>query len=130
MLMIFPFSAPGRPGYEVKARAVADHFCTYWTHCPPHAFVRKEIENVLASHPKILELAAIGVPDEKSGEVIKIFVVKKDQSLSESEILDYCHQNMTKYKIPKHVEFRKELPKSNVGKIIRRILKEEEAKKN
>jgi long-chain acyl-CoA synthetase len=89
-----------------------------------------EIENVLASHPKILELAAIGVPDEKSGEVIKIFVVKKDQSLSESEILDYCHQNMTKYKIPKHVEFRKELPKSNVGKIIRRILKEEEAKKN
>lgn len=89
-----------------------------------------EIENVLASHPKILEVAAIGVPDEKSGEVIKIFVVKKDQSLSEKEIIDYCHENMTKYKVPKHVEFRKELPKSNVGKIIRRILKEEEAKKN
>ena len=89
-----------------------------------------EIENVLASHPKILEVAAIGVPDEKSGEVIKVFVVKRDKSLTEEEILAYCHQNMTKYKVPKHVEFKTELPKSNVGKIIRRILKEEEAKKN
>lgn len=89
-----------------------------------------EIENVLASHPKILEVAAIGVPDEKSGEVIKIFVVKRDQSLTVEEIIDYSNQNLTKYKVPKHVEFRKELPKSNVGKIIRRVLKEEEAKKN
>lgn len=86
-----------------------------------------EIENVLASHPKILEVAAIGVPDAKSGEVIKVFVVKRDQSLTEKEVLDFAHQNMTNYKVPKYVVFRTELPKSNVGKIIRRILKEEEA---
>jgi long-chain acyl-CoA synthetase len=89
-----------------------------------------EIENVLASHPKILEIAAIGVPDEKSGEVIKIFVVKKDQSLTKEEILDFCHKNLTNYKVPKHVEFKTELPKSNVGKILRRELKEAEAKKS
>jgi long-chain acyl-CoA synthetase len=86
-----------------------------------------EIENVVASNPKVLEVAAIGVPDAKSGEVIKIFVVKKDQSLTEKELLDYCHKEMTAYKVPKYVVFRTELPKSNVGKIIRRILKEEEA---
>jgi long-chain acyl-CoA synthetase len=88
-----------------------------------------EIENVLASMPKILEIAAIGVPDEKSGEVIKIFVVKKDQSLTKEEILEYCHKNLTNYKVPKHIEFMTELPKSNVGKIIRRVLKEQEAAK-
>lgn len=87
-----------------------------------------EIENVLASFTKILEVAAIGVPDEKSGEVIKIFVVKKEESLSKEEILEYCHKNLTNYKVPKHVEFLKELPKSNVGKILRRELKEMEAK--
>jgi long-chain acyl-CoA synthetase len=85
-----------------------------------------EIENVIAGHPKVLEVAAIGVPDEHSGEVIKIFVVKKDESLTKEELLDFCYKNMTKYKVPKLVEFRKELPKSNVGKIIRRVLKEEE----
>jgi long-chain acyl-CoA synthetase len=89
-----------------------------------------EIENVLASMPKILEIAAIGVPDEKSGEVIKVFVVKKDQSLTKEEILEYCHKNLTNYKVPKHIEFMTELPKSNVGKIIRRVLKEQEAAKN
>jgi long-chain acyl-CoA synthetase len=88
-----------------------------------------EIENVLASHPKILEVAAIGVPDEKSGEVIKIFVVKKDQSLDEKELKDFCHKNFTNYKVPKHVEFMKELPKSNVGKILRRELRDAELKK-
>jgi long-chain acyl-CoA synthetase len=86
-----------------------------------------EIENVLANHPKILEVAAIGVPDAKSGEVIKVFVVKRDQTLNEKELLDFAHQNLTNYKVPKYVVFRSELPKSNVGKIIRRILKEEEA---
>jgi long-chain acyl-CoA synthetase len=86
-----------------------------------------EIENVIASHPKVLEVAAIGVPDAKSGEVIKVFVVKRDQSLNEKELIDYCHKNMTNYKVPKYVVFRTELPKSNVGKIIRRVLKEEEA---
>ena len=89
-----------------------------------------EIENVLASFPKILEVAAIGVPDEKSGEVIKIFVVKKDQALTKEEILEYCHKNLTNYKVPKHIEFMTELPKSNVGKIIRRVLKEQEAAKS
>jgi long-chain acyl-CoA synthetase len=88
-----------------------------------------EIENVLASHPKILEVAAIGVPDERSGEVIKIFVVKKDQSLDEKELLDYCHKNFTNYKVPKHIEFLKEVPKSNVGKILRRELREAEMRK-
>ena len=83
-----------------------------------------EIENVLASHPKLLEVAAIGVPDEKSGEVIKIFVVKKDQSLNEQELKDFCHKNFTNYKIPKHIEFMKELPKSTVGKILKRELRD------
>lgn len=89
-----------------------------------------EIENVLASMPKILEVAAIGVPDEKSGEVIKVFVVKKDPSLTKEELLDYCYKNLTNYKVPKHIEFMTELPKSNVGKIIRRVLKEQEAAKS
>ena len=87
-----------------------------------------EIENVLAGHPKILEVAAIGIPDEKSGEVIKVFIVKKDESLSEQEVKDFCHLNLTNYKVPKFVAFRKELPKTNVGKILRRELKEAEKK--
>lgn len=87
-----------------------------------------EIENVVAAYPKVLEVAAIGVSDAKSGEVIKIFVVKKDQSLTADELLNYCAENMTKYKVPKHVEFRTELPKTNVGKILRRALKEQELK--
>ncbi|MEJ0029671.1 MAG: AMP-binding protein [Bacteroidota bacterium] len=86
-----------------------------------------EIENVIASNPKVREVAAIGVPDAKSGEVIKVFVVKKDQSLTEQELIEYCHKNLTNYKVPKYVVFRDDLPKSNVGKIIRRILKEEDA---
>ena len=88
-----------------------------------------EIENVLAGHPKVLEVAAIGIPDEKSGETIKVFIVKRDASLSEEEVKDFCHQNLTNYKVPKFVAFRKELPKSNVGKILRRELKEAELKK-
>jgi long-chain acyl-CoA synthetase len=88
-----------------------------------------EVENVLSSYPKVLEVAAIGIADAKSGEVIKAFVVKKDQSLTEEELRAYCHENLTKYKIPKFFEFRPELPKSNVGKILRRALKEEEAAK-
>jgi long-chain acyl-CoA synthetase len=86
-----------------------------------------EIENVIAGHPKVLEVAAIGVPDAKSGEVIKVFIVKKDQSLSEEELKKFFHENFTNYKIPKHIVFRTELPKTNVGKILRRALKEEEA---
>jgi long-chain acyl-CoA synthetase len=86
-----------------------------------------EIENVVAENPKVLEVAAIGVPDVKSGEVIKVYIVKRDLSLTEEEVKKYCHENLTNYKVPKFVEFRTELPKSNVGKILRRVLKEEQA---
>jgi long-chain acyl-CoA synthetase len=90
-----------------------------------------EVENVVADHPKVLEVAAIGVPDDKSTEAVKIFVVKSDESLTEEELKQYCEENFTGYKRPKHIEFRKELPKTNVGKILRRTLKEEEeAKRN
>jgi long-chain acyl-CoA synthetase len=88
-----------------------------------------EIENVLAGHPKVLEVACIGIPDEKSGEVIKALIVKRDESLTEQEVKEFCHLNLTNYKVPKFVVFRKELPKTNVGKILRRQLKEEEQKK-
>lgn len=88
-----------------------------------------EVENVLAGHPKVLEVAAIGVADEKSGEAIKVFVVKKDESLTEEELKKYAHENLTNYKVPRHFEFRKELPKTNVGKILRRALKEEDKNK-
>jgi long-chain acyl-CoA synthetase len=83
-----------------------------------------EIEEYVMSHPKVLEAAALGVPDDKSGEVVKIFIVKKDKSLSEKELIAFCKEGLTPYKIPKHIEFRKELPKTNVGKILRRALRE------
>ena len=84
-----------------------------------------EIEDVLARHPKILEVAAVGAPHEKSGEVVKVFVVKKDKSLTKDEIIQFCRTELTGYKVPKQVEFRDDLPKSNVGKILRRKLREE-----
>jgi long-chain acyl-CoA synthetase len=83
-----------------------------------------EIEDVLVMHPKILEAACIGVKDEKSGEVVKVVVVKKDESLTENDIIEHCRKNLTSYKVPKHIEFRKELPKTNVGKILRRELRD------
>jgi long-chain acyl-CoA synthetase len=86
-----------------------------------------EIENVIATHPKVLEVAAIGISDVKSGEVIKAFIVKRDQSLTEEDVKKFCHENLTNYKVPKYFEFRTELPKTNVGKILRRALKEEVA---
>ncbi len=86
-----------------------------------------EIENVLAEHPKILEVAAIGVEDEKSGEAIKAFIVKRDPSLTVDEVKAFARENLTNYKVPRHYEFRVELPKTNVGKILRRALKEETA---
>lgn len=82
-----------------------------------------EIEEVVAGHEKVLEAAAIGIPHEKSGEVVKIFVVKKDKSLTKDELIVYCRENLTGYKVPKEVEFKEELPKSNVGKILRRELR-------
>lgn len=83
-----------------------------------------EIEDVIATHPKVLEVAAVGVPDQRSSEVVKVFVVPKDPTLSAAEILEHCQKNLTGYKIPKYVEFRKELPKTNVGKILRRALRD------
>lgn len=84
-----------------------------------------EVEDVLVSHPKVLEAAVIGVPDETSGEVVKAFVVKRDKSLTEAELIEFCRGEMTGYKRPKHIEWRDELPKSNVGKILRKDLRTE-----
>lgn len=84
-----------------------------------------ELEDVIAQNPKVLECAAVGVPDEKSGEVVKIYVVKKDESLTEEELKEFCRANLTSYKQPKYIEFRKELPKTNVGKILRKDLRSE-----
>ncbi len=84
-----------------------------------------EIEQVVAMHPGVLEVAAIGVPDEHSGEVPKLFIVKKDPALTEKDILEHCKEQLTGYKRPKYVEFRTELPKTNVGKILRRALRDE-----
>ena len=88
-----------------------------------------EIEDVVAHHPKVLEVAAVGVPDEKSTEAVKLYVVKSDPSLTEEELRAFCKEELTGYKRPKHVEFRDELPKSNVGKILRRELRDEEQAK-
>ena len=89
-----------------------------------------EIEDVIASHPKVLEVGAIGVPDKKSTEAVKVYIVKQDESLTEDELKDFARERLTAYKCPKHVAFTDELPKSNVGKILRRIIKEEDAKVN
>lgn len=82
-----------------------------------------EIEDVVALHAKVFEVAAIGIPDDKTGEAIKLFIVKKDESLTSEEIIKHCRENLTNYKVPRLVEFRKELPKSNVGKILRKDLR-------
>ena len=84
-----------------------------------------EVEDVVVSHPKVFEAAAIGVPDDHSGEVVKVYVVRSDDSLTEEELKAYCKEHMTGYKRPKFVEFRDELPKSNVGKILRKELRKE-----
>ena len=88
-----------------------------------------EIEDVVMLNYKVAEVVAIGVPHEVSGETIKIFVVKKDDSLTRDELRQHCRQHLTGYKVPKDIEFRDELPKSNVGKILRRILRDEEIAK-
>ena len=82
-----------------------------------------EVENVVASHPKVLEVGAIGVPHKISGETVKLFVVKKDDSLTKEELVNFCRQQMTGYKCPKHIEFVEDLPKSNVGKVLRKDLR-------
>ena len=82
-----------------------------------------EIENVISTCPGVLECAAGGIPDEKSGEAVKVFVVRSDPSLEESDVERFCHENLTGYKRPKYIEFRDDLPKTNVGKILRRELR-------
>jgi long-chain acyl-CoA synthetase len=84
-----------------------------------------EIEGVVAAHPGVLEVACIGVPDANSGEAVKLFVVRKDQSLTIEQLMNYCREQFTGYKRPKHIEFRSELPKTNVGKILRRELRDD-----
>ncbi len=88
-----------------------------------------EVEGVVAGHPGVLECAAVGVPDENSGEAVKLFVVKKDAALTERDVMDYCKEHLTGYKKPKYVEFRSDLPKTNVGKILRRELRDTPGKK-
>ena len=88
-----------------------------------------EIEEVVSQCPGVLEVACIGVPSTKSGEIVKVFVVKKDPALTEDQIIRHCKENLTAYKMPKQIEFRTELPKSNVGKILRRPLRDEELAK-
>ena len=83
-----------------------------------------EVEEVVAMHPGVRDVAAIGVPDANSGEAVKIFVVRKDPAVTEKMLIDHCRGQLTGYKIPKHVEFRDDLPRTNVGKILRRALKE------
>jgi long-chain acyl-CoA synthetase len=86
-----------------------------------------EIEDVLAMHPGVLESAAVGVADPKTGEAVKIYVVKKDPTLTEAALLEHCRANLTAYKVPRQIAFRNELPKTNVGKILRRELRDEKA---
>lgn len=87
-----------------------------------------EVEGVAVTHPAVLEAAAVGMPDEKSGEMVKLFVVcREGQSVTEKELIAFCREGLTGYKVPRKVEFRKELPKTNVGKILRRALRDEQA---
>jgi long-chain acyl-CoA synthetase len=79
-------------------------------------------------HPGVMEVAAVGVPNEKSGEAVKIFVVKKDQALTAEVLIAHCREHLTGYKVPSQVEFRTDLPKTNVGKILRRELRDEKPK--
>ncbi len=83
-----------------------------------------EVENVLAKMPKVKECAIVGIPDDNSGEAVKAFVVSEDPDMTEQEVIKYCRQYLTPYKVPKHVEFRDDLPKTNVGKILRRALRD------
>jgi long-chain acyl-CoA synthetase len=83
-----------------------------------------EIEDVIATMPGVLEVAAVGVPDEKSGEAVKVVIVKKDESLTAEQVKAFCKEQLTGYKQPRLIEFRSELPKTNVGKILRRELRD------
>lgn len=84
-----------------------------------------EIEEVVSKHPGVLEVGAVGTPDEKTGEAIKVAVVKKDPELTAEDVIAFCRRSLTAYKVPRRIEFREELPKTNVGKVLRRALREE-----
>ena len=84
-----------------------------------------EVEEVVATTPGVLEVAAVAQPDEHSGEVVAVFVVRKDPNLTAQQVIDHARTELTGYKVPKHVYFRDELPKTNVGKILRRALRDE-----
>ena len=83
-----------------------------------------EVEGVIAMHPGVAECAAVGIPDERCGEAVKVFVVRREAGLTEGELMEWCRQQLTGYKKPKYIEFRADLPKSNVGKILRRELRD------
>jgi len=84
-----------------------------------------EVEGVIAQMPAVLEVAAVAQPDERSGEVVAVFIVKKDPALTADDVVAFCKRELTGYKVPKYVYFRDELPKTNVGKILRRTLRDE-----
>jgi long-chain acyl-CoA synthetase len=84
-----------------------------------------EIESVAVTHPGVLEAAAVAQPDSRAGEVVALFVVKRDPNLTSEDLVEHCRQSLTGYKVPRHIYFRSELPKTNVGKIMRRTLRDE-----
>jgi len=84
-----------------------------------------EVEDVIVMHPGVIEAAAVGVPDARTGEAVKVFIVRKDPGLTAEAIVAHCRESLTAYKVPHLIEFRDELPKTNVGKILRRALKDE-----
>ncbi len=83
-----------------------------------------EIENVVAAHPGVLECGVVGVPDEKSGEAVKVVIVRKDAQLTKDAVIAHCRTQLTGYKMPRHVEFRDALPKTPIGKVLRRELRD------
>ena len=83
-----------------------------------------EVEDVAATHPGVLEVGAVGVPDEQSGEAVKLFVVRRDPGLTAAALIEHCRARLTGYKVPKYVEFRAELPKTPIGKVLRRALRD------
>ena len=84
-----------------------------------------EVEDVVVAHPDVVEAAAVGVPDPKSSEAVKVFLVSSNEDLTASDVINWCRERLTAYKVPRHIEFRDELPKTNVGKILRRELRDE-----
>ena len=97
--------------------------------CGLKADVATMIEDIVAQMPGVLECAVVGIPDEKTGEAVKLVVVRKDPALTEEQVMEHCRHNLTGYKRPKSVEFRDSLPTTNVGKILRRELRDEELRK-